>query len=78
VNVAVPEPTAVITPALVIVATAVLLLVHVPNVVGLMVVVFPIHKLVFAPVIFVVGLESTVAITAVLEAVIQVPTEAST
>jgi hypothetical protein len=74
----VPGPTAVITPPLLIVATALLLLVHVPNVVGLIDVVPPIHKLVFPPVIFVVGLESTVAITAVLDAVIQVPTEAST
>jgi hypothetical protein len=78
VNVAVPAPTAVIKPAFVIVATAVLLLDHVPKVVGLTVVVPPIHKLVFAPVILVVGLESTVAITAVLDAVIQAPTEAST
>jgi hypothetical protein len=70
VKVAVPEPTAVIT--------ALLLLVHVPNVVGLIDVEPPIHKLVFPPVIFVVGLESTVAITAVLDAVIQAPTEAST
>jgi hypothetical protein len=50
----------VITPAFVIVATDVLLLVHVPPVVGLMVVVPPIHKLVLAPVILVVGLAPTV------------------
>jgi hypothetical protein len=55
VNVAVPADIAVIKPALVIVATAVLLLVHVPRVVGLTVVVLPIHSDVFDPVIFVVG-----------------------
>ena len=60
VNVAVPALTAVISPAFVIVATAVLLLIHVPNVVGLTVVVPPIHKLIFDPVIFVVGLALTV------------------
>jgi hypothetical protein len=45
-----------------IVATAVLLLTHVPNVVGLTVVVPPIHNEVFAPVIFVVGRALTVTV----------------
>jgi uncharacterized protein (DUF362 family) len=45
---------------LVIVATAVLLLTHVPSVVGLTVVVPPIHNEVLAPVIFVIGRALTV------------------
>jgi hypothetical protein len=44
VNVAVPAAIAVINPALVIVATAVLLLVHVPSVDGVMLAVAPTHK----------------------------------
>jgi hypothetical protein len=67
VNVAEPAPTAVITPAFVIVATAVLLLVQVPKVVGLTVVVPPIHKLVLAPVMFVVGLAMTFTDDVILE-----------
>jgi hypothetical protein len=78
VKVAVPALTAVIKPPLVIVATAVLLLVHVPNVVGLTVVVPPIHKLVFDPVIFVVGFAFIVATIAVLEGDVHVPLVAST
>jgi uncharacterized protein (DUF362 family) len=62
VNVAVPAETAVIKPALVIVATAVLLLVHEPKVVGLTVVVPLIHNEVLAPVIFVVGRALTVTL----------------
>jgi uncharacterized protein (DUF362 family) len=62
VNVAVPAATAVINPALVIVATAVLLLTHEPNVVGLTVVVPPIHNDVLDPVIFVVGRALTVTV----------------
>jgi hypothetical protein len=60
VNVAVPADTAVIKPALLIVATDVLLLTHVPSVIGLTVVVPPIHNEVLAPVIFVVGRALTV------------------
>jgi hypothetical protein len=60
--VAVPAAIAVINPALEIVATAVLLLTHVPNVVGLTVVVPPIHNEVLDPVIFVVGLALTVTV----------------
>jgi hypothetical protein len=62
VKVAVPAATAVINPALVIVATDVLLLTHVPNVVGLTVVVPPIHSEVLDPVIFVVGRALTVTV----------------
>jgi hypothetical protein len=58
--VAVPADTAVIKPALLIVATDVLLLTHEPNVVGLTVVVPPMHNEVLAPVIFVVGRALTV------------------
>jgi hypothetical protein len=78
VNVTVPALIAVINPAFVIVATDVLLLVHVPPVLGLIVVVPPMHKLVFAPVIFVVGFGLIVAVTAVLVAVVHVPLVAST
>jgi hypothetical protein len=62
VKVAVPAATAVINPALVIVATDVLLLTQVPNVVGLTVVVPPIHSEVLDPVIFVVGRALTVTV----------------
>jgi uncharacterized protein (DUF362 family) len=60
VNVAEPAAIAVINPALEIVATAVLLLTHVPSVVGLTVVVPPIHSEVLEPVIFIVGRALTV------------------
>jgi hypothetical protein len=56
----VPALTAVINPAFVIVATPVLLLAHVPSVVGLAVVVPPIQSDVFDPDIFVVGRAVTV------------------
>jgi hypothetical protein len=56
----VPALTAVIKPAFVIVATAVLLLTHVPSDVGLTIVVPPIHNDVLDPDIFVVGRAVTV------------------
>jgi hypothetical protein len=59
VNVAVPDPTPVTTPALDTVATAVLLLAHVPPVVGLKVVVLPTH-IVLAPLITTIGFAFTV------------------
>jgi uncharacterized protein (DUF362 family) len=60
--VAVPAATAVINPEFVIVATAVLLLTHVPSVVGLTVVVPPMQSDVLDPVIFVVGRALTVTV----------------
>jgi hypothetical protein len=66
------------TPALVIVATAELLLVHVPEIVGLIVVVPPMHKLAFDPVIFVVGFGLIVAVTRVLDVEIHTPLVTST
>jgi hypothetical protein len=59
VKVAVPPLTPVTTPALVTVATAALLLVHVPPVVGLKAVVEPTHT-VLAPVILTLGFTFTV------------------
>jgi hypothetical protein len=72
IKVAVPALTPVTTPAFVTVAIAVLLLVHVPPVVGDNCVVEPAH-IVVEPVIVTVGRDVIVAITGVLDAVVQVP-----
>jgi hypothetical protein len=67
VNVALPAATPVTTPAFVTVATDALLLVHVPPVVGLNVVVDPMHML-FAPVIVTAGFAFIVTLPVALDA----------